>query len=112
MNEGSARLDDDGDLVVVTMNKPVERHKPSLKSSIGSAAHGPMCFGHIPSSLRLFEHRQLRRKAHLLSRPSRGRFCYCYQSVGLAHWRWLMRSASLMSCRRAASHASFELNGT
>jgi hypothetical protein len=28
-------------------------------------------FGHIPSSLRLFEHRQLRRKAHLKSRPSR-----------------------------------------
>jgi len=27
---------------------------------------------HIPSSLRLFEHRQLRRKAHLKSRPLRG----------------------------------------
>jgi hypothetical protein len=48
---------------------------------------GPCFFGRIPSSLRLFEHRQLRRKAHLQSRPSRGRFCYCYQSVGLARWR-------------------------
>ena len=42
--------------------------------------------GHIPSSLRSFEHRQLRRKAHLKSLPSRGRFCYCYRSAGLAHW--------------------------
>src|SRR5262249_256821 len=43
--------------------------------------------GHIPSSLRLFEHRRLRRKAHLKSLPSRGRFCYCHLSVGLAQWR-------------------------
>jgi len=42
----------------------------------------PHVFGHIPSSLS-FEHRRLRRKAHLQSRPSRGRFCYCYQSVEL-----------------------------
>ena len=44
-------------------------------------------FGHIPSSLRLFEHRRLRRKEHLKSLPSRGLFCYCYLSVDLAQWR-------------------------
>src|SRR5262245_4744319 len=47
----------------------------------------PHVFGHIPSSLRSFEHRRLRRKEHLKSLPSRGQFCYCYLSVDLAQWR-------------------------
>src|SRR6516164_2093810 len=52
----------------------------------GQSASGPTFFGHIPSSLRSSEHRRPRRRAHLKSLPSRGRFCYCYRSVGLAHW--------------------------
>src|SRR5262249_37563461 len=52
----------------------------------------PHVFGHIPSSLCSFEHKRLRRKAHLKSLPLRGRFCYSHLSVCLAHWRaqsWL-----------------------
>src|SRR6516225_921285 len=64
--------------------------EPALDAVGGQKPSAPCVsqqLGHIPSSLRLFEHRRLRHKAHLQSLPSRARFCYCYLSVGLAQWR-------------------------
>src|SRR5262245_10654399 len=54
-----------------------DSRRPAISSG---RPHG---FGHIPSSLRSFEHIRQRRKAHLKSLPSKGRFCYCHLSVGL-----------------------------
>src|SRR6516165_7704825 len=64
--------------------------------------------GHIPSSLRSFEHRQLRRKAHLKSLPSRGRFCYCYRSAGLAHW--LAQSSNALCVQRPVGAVDEQLH--
>src|SRR5262249_15693587 len=58
-----------------------DSRRPAISSG---RPHG---FGHIPSSLRSFEHIRKRRKAHLKSLPSRGGFCYCHLSVGLAQGR-------------------------
>src|SRR5262249_12126496 len=53
---------------------------PAITGVPPSPRGRPHVFGHIPSSLRSFEHRQPRRKAHLKSLPSRGRFCRLFAS--------------------------------